>query len=331
MSFLKSPKPVEIVLATLLSLVSGASLLAGLCLLATGAANPAAKDLAFAPICSGPGLASLGSLLILWLRNRKQMDWLLTLVAGVVWFIGTTVFISGITTTLLYKNAADFAQNLGWSLIFCLTPGAFMSLVGLALLGAAYARRPRHTLKAASAPAVDLSRQDKVQRASEYRSRVADLIRQKESPALVQQMTTLLPELDEWVNRVQELDNRINSFHANTLIQQDIHSLPATLTRLSEQLNAERDPALRAQIQYTLDGYRKQHSQLEALVSLMRRTELEIDQALAAMGTIYSGLQLLGAKEIDSARAQSLRGDIEEQVKRMGDLISGVDQVYGAL
>jgi len=69
-------------------------------------------------------------------------------------------------------------------------------------------------------------------------------------------------------------------------------------------------------------------NQLDALVKLMHRTELEIDKTLASMASIYSRLQLLGAKEIDSNRANRLKTDIEEQVNLLGDILSALDDVY---
>ena len=60
----------------------------------------------------------------------------------------------------------------------------------------------------------------------------------------------------------------------------------------------------------------------------MRRTNLEFDRTLASMGAIYSGLQLLDAKDVDSDRATHLNADIEEQVNLLGDILSALDDVY---
>jgi hypothetical protein len=60
----------------------------------------------------------------------------------------------------------------------------------------------------------------------------------------------------------------------------------------------------------------------------MRRTELDIDETLAAIGAIYSQLQLLGAKGIDSQRIRRLTASVDEQAQHLEDLLEAMDEVY---
>ena len=62
----------------------------------------------------------------------------------------------------------------------------------------------------------------------------------------------------------------------------------------------------------------------------MRRTRLQLDQTLSAMGTIYSQVQVLQAMDIDSVRARRSASDIDEQVDGLGDLLSAMADVYGS-
>jgi hypothetical protein len=61
----------------------------------------------------------------------------------------------------------------------------------------------------------------------------------------------------------------------------------------------------------------------------MRRTELDIDETVAAMGAIYSQVQLIGVKKIDQRRAKRLSAEIEEQADHLNDLLLAMDDVYG--
>jgi chromosome segregation ATPase len=135
-------------------------------------------------------------------------------------------------------------------------------------------------------------------------------------------------KLDQWENHLRQLVNRLNDFEANRVIQRDIREVPAAITRLQAQLGSETNPQVRAQMEETLAGYQEHQRQLDSLVMVMRRTELEIDETLAEIGVIYSRLQLLEAKEIDSNRASRLSADIEEQTDRLSDLLSAMDEVY---
>ena len=46
------------------------------------------------------------------------------------------------------------------------------------------------------------------------------------------------------------------------------------------------------------------------------------------MGLIYSQLQLLSVKELDSGGARRISEDIQEQTNRLDDLLSSVTEVY---
>jgi len=48
------------------------------------------------------------------------------------------------------------------------------------------------------------------------------------------------------------------------------------------------------------------------------------------LGTVYSQLLLISAKDIDSGRAQRLREDIAEQVAALQSLQETLDEVYGS-
>ncbi len=60
----------------------------------------------------------------------------------------------------------------------------------------------------------------------------------------------------------------------------------------------------------------------------MQRAELQLESTLSALGTVYSQTLLVGAKEIDSGRAQRLRQDIADQVQGLEDILTTMDQVY---
>ena len=82
------------------------------------------------------------------------------------------------------------------------------------------------------------------------------------------------------------------------------------------------------QIKQTIAQQRAQLQQLDRLESTMDRAELQLDVALSAMGTIYAQMQLVGAKDIDSSRAQRLRDNIADQVDSMHDILQAMDEVH---
>jgi uncharacterized protein YoxC len=62
----------------------------------------------------------------------------------------------------------------------------------------------------------------------------------------------------------------------------------------------------------------------------MKRTRLNLDDTLAAMGTVYSQLQVLNAMDIDGPTAARIAGDVDREVERLNDLLAAVSDVYAS-
>jgi hypothetical protein len=56
---------------------------------------------------------------------------------------------------------------------------------------------------------------------------------------------------------------------------------------------------------------------------------LQLDDTLAAMGTIYSQVQVLDAMDISGPKATRIAEEIDEQVVRLNDLLSALGDAYG--
>jgi hypothetical protein len=166
-------------------------------------------------------------------------------------------------------------------------------------------------------------------RATAYRQRIQNLSRSRRKGPLAATFATILPRLERWEERVTQLVNRLANFESDRIIQRDIQEAPQNIARLGRQIEKEGDPVVREQMQKTLEGYEEQKGQLEALVRLMRRTRLQLDDTLASMGTIYSQVQMLDAMDIDGARATHIADEIEEEVARLNDLLSAFGETNG--
>ena len=60
----------------------------------------------------------------------------------------------------------------------------------------------------------------------------------------------------------------------------------------------------------------------------MKQAELQLEQSLTALATVYSQVQLIDAQDVASGRAERLQADIQEQVNRLSDLVSSLGEVY---
>jgi hypothetical protein len=324
----QSPQPAEFIIIGLLGLVSLCAF-SGIFLALTTSSDTGQSNAPLAPACIGLTLAGITSAGMLWIRNRRQSASAWLALGVVAWFLGLNILGWG-GFAALNPNEDNFVENLGMSLALCFVPGGVLTLLGLGLYGYDY-RRGRQMTVAMSAAALSRSAQErteKLKRATEYCSHINRLIKQKKGTPIGGQLAPLAPKLNQWEARLRQLVQRLDSFETNSVIQRDLRETPAAINRLQTQLAAEANPHLRAEMQETLTRFQQQQQQLNSLVTLMRRTELDIDETLAAIGAIYSQLQLLGAKDIDNQRAKRLSADVEEQNQHLNDLLAAMEEVY---
>jgi hypothetical protein len=48
---------------------------------------------------------------------------------------------------------------------------------------------------------------------------------------------------------------------------------------------------------------------------------------MTALSTVYGQIQLIGAREVDSGRAERLEADIREEIDQLDDLISSINEI----
>jgi len=323
--------PVEIVALTLLGLVSLCGV-GGILLSFTTSQETGQSNIALLPACSGMTFAGLTSMLMIWIRNKTRPASAWLAMAIVSWFVGANILGWGGFAALSPGNDNTFLENLGYSLILCFAPGGVLSLVGLAFYIHDYRQNrgaaPATTAQPATETVEKQRRLAKLERAAEYRQHILAVIKQRKGSRLQSQLDPIVDKLDRWQRHLQKLVSRIDQFEDNHIIQRDLQEVPKAISRLKQQQKSEPDEAVRREIGETLAKHEEQQRQLNLLVGLMRRTELDIDETLAAMGSIYSQLQILGAKDVDSHRARRLSAEINEQAEHLEDLLSAMDEVY---
>ena len=164
--------------------------------------------------------------------------------------------------------------------------------------------------------------------ALDYRSRIEANIRQTRDGVLKDHLLDVADEIENWLANVYKIAARLDQYRSDPVIRRDRQSVPVRIANLERDLAQERDPAVRAQIETTLKNKRTQLAHLEQLDNSMQRAELQLESTLSALGTVYSQTLLVGAKDIDSGRAQRLREDIANQVTGLEDLLLAMNEVY---
>jgi hypothetical protein len=171
---------------------------------------------------------------------------------------------------------------------------------------------------------------DKLVKALEYREQMELLLRHTRDNVLRSHLEATASDVSEWLGNMFSLAQRLDYYQNSQVLHRDSSLIPDEIKALEQRLTSEANPEVRKQLQQTVDNKRAQLKHLEQLDDTMERAELQLDDTLTAMGTMYAQMQLIGAKDIDSGRAQRLRKDIADEVSSLHDLVQAMDEVYQA-
>jgi len=174
----------------------------------------------------------------------------------------------------------------------------------------------------------DVESRRRIEKALEYRGQIEAAVGRARQGLLRDNLAETAREIDEWLENLYLLAARLDAYHADRTIQQDLQSVPSVLATYEQRLKTVSDPKLRAQMQDIYEAKRAQMESLKNLQDTMGRARLQMDSTLTALGTLYSQMLLIGVKDIDSGRAQRLRDDIAEEVKGLHDVVAAMDEVY---
>jgi hypothetical protein len=103
--------------------------------------------------------------------------------------------------------------------------------------------------------------------------------------------------------------------------------VPQQLEKVRQRVNTERDPNVKADLERQAEQLQQQLDNLNATVNSVKRAEIQLESTLSSLGTVYAQMARIGAKEVDSGRAQRLRDEIKEEVSSLQDTIEAMEEV----
>jgi hypothetical protein len=167
-----------------------------------------------------------------------------------------------------------------------------------------------------------------LEKALEYRERIEEVVARRRRGALQVHVQETARQIDDWIRSIDEIAGRLDQYSQDDLIRRDVKAVPRDIQQLRKKLESVSDPAVRAQLEETLRAKTVQRDNLEKLRNNMQRAELQVEHTLTAMGTIYSQLLLVGAKDVDSGRVRRLREEVAGEVQELQDVLDSMDEVY---
>ena len=170
--------------------------------------------------------------------------------------------------------------------------------------------------------------QGRIAKALEYRQEIEKLIRQTSSSVLRSHLEDDARQVDRWLEYIYRLALRLDGYYQDKVIEQDMRSVPLAIKNFSARLKKEDDASVREQMRKTIAHKEAQWESLQRLENTMEKAEFQLESTLTSLGTTYSQMRNIEAKDIDSGRAARLSQDIADQVAQLQDIEETMDEVY---
>lgn len=174
----------------------------------------------------------------------------------------------------------------------------------------------------------DRNLQEKLKEAEQYRQRIQAVVDQHRQGVLRDRLKRTTDQVYDWIANMVTLARRLDTYRSDPILRRDMDHVPREVERLKARLSVERDARVREQMTTTLESNRQQIAALSELRGRMDRADLQLDHSLAALGTVYSQLLLIGTNEVDSDRTDQLRDDIQGEVLALKDIVDSLNEVY---
>ena len=167
-----------------------------------------------------------------------------------------------------------------------------------------------------------------VETALEYQRHIEALVSGQRSGVLRDRLKDTANQLSNWAGNIYRLALRLDTYRGDALLARDREMVPQEIKTLAARRKQESDPAIQQELDEVLESKSKQWQTLQDLDTRMQQAELQLEQSLTALATVYSQVQLIDAQDVDSSRSERLQADIQEQVSRLDDLVSSINEVY---
>ena len=172
----------------------------------------------------------------------------------------------------------------------------------------------------------NLRARQRLQQSLEYVQNIRR-VGQQRGGAMRSQIAATVSEIDDWVEQIYKIARRIDFYEDNSLINRDRARVPNEINVLRQRLENEADDGVKAELESTIQLKETQLSNLKMLETNIKRADIQLDNTLTALGTIFAQVQLLDSKEVDGRRTNRLRQEIQDEVLSLKDTIEALDDV----
>ena len=167
-----------------------------------------------------------------------------------------------------------------------------------------------------------------LEQAVRYRQAMERQILTRRQGVLRDRLLDMVARVDRWLAQIWTLAQRLDRLSNDNLVQRDLQEAPGAIAQYRSRLQVAQDARMRDDLGRALASKQAQLANLQELARTMERGQLQLENTISDLGTIYSQVLLLEARDVDSGTMQRLGQDIDEQVKALSDIVSTLDELY---
>jgi hypothetical protein len=168
----------------------------------------------------------------------------------------------------------------------------------------------------------------RVDKALDYRDHIDAVIAKSKDGVLRDHMADVSQGISNWMESVFRLARRLDAYMADETLRQDLQSVEPAIEALKKRLAVEDDDTVKRQISQTIAQKQIQRDNLKKLQNVMEQAQFQLESTITAMGTVYSQIMILGARDVASGRADRLQQDITDQIQALQDVVHTMDEIY---
>ena len=177
----------------------------------------------------------------------------------------------------------------------------------------------------------DMDLRRKVLKSLDYRSRIETLLRTGGLADRGPGGGDLELQFDGWISNVYKLAKRLDELRTEIAYSGD-HALDTErrVAHLRTQLEQQTDLKTRQEIETTIRWHEKFMGNVGEIERAVERANLKLEQSISQLGTIYSQTLLMGARGLESNRAQELHAEITVEVEQLDETVAAMERVYAS-
>ena len=168
---------------------------------------------------------------------------------------------------------------------------------------------------------------DRLRTAMDYRRNMLKLLK-GHSGGMRQELTHTVGQVNDWIARMYDIAQHIDSFETNELVERDIRMVPQQIEKVRTRIERESDERVKQDLERQLKQLELQKLNLEQTKNPVKRAESQLESTLASLGTVYAQMSLLGTKgSVDSSRGARIGLEIQDEVNSLQDTIDAMDEI----